>query len=118
RATAMLIGPGFGTEDTTREFIENLLAGKSGIKKSSSSIGFVHSAGDEKKDEENRSLPPLVVDADGLRLLSQIKEWQSKLPAVSILTPHPGEMSALTGLPKEEIQEDRQAIASKFAKDW
>ncbi|MCC6300040.1 MAG: NAD(P)H-hydrate dehydratase [Anaerolineales bacterium] len=117
RATAMLIGPGFGTEDTTREFIENLLTGKAALKKSLASIGFVHAEAG-KKDEENRSLPPLVIDADGLRLLSQIKEWKSKLPALSILTPHPGEMSALTGLSKEEIQEDRQAIASKFAKEW
>ncbi|HSB01232.1 MAG TPA: NAD(P)H-hydrate epimerase, partial [Anaerolineales bacterium] len=28
RATALLIGPGFGTEDTTKDFIENLLKGK------------------------------------------------------------------------------------------
>jgi NAD(P)H-hydrate epimerase len=27
-------------------------------------------------------------------------------------------MSALTGLSKEEIQEDRQGIASRFAKEW
>ena len=64
------------------------------------------------------SLPPLVIDADGLRLLAQIKDWQTKLPAPAILTPHPGEMSALTGLSKEEIQEDRQSIASRFAKEW
>jgi len=29
RATALLIGPGLGTEDTTKEFIENLLKAKS-----------------------------------------------------------------------------------------
>lgn len=117
RATALLIGPGFGTEDTTKEFIENLLTGKAAVKRSAPRIGFVH-AEEEKKAGENGSLPPLVVDADGLRLLAQIKDWQSKLPAPAILTPHPGEMSALTGLSKEEIQEDRQSIASKFAKEW
>ena len=34
RATALLIGPGFGTEYTTKEFIENILSGKSVPKKS------------------------------------------------------------------------------------
>src|SRR6266498_1576147 len=33
RATALLIGPGFGTEDTTKEFIENLLKGRASQKK-------------------------------------------------------------------------------------
>lgn len=40
------------------------------------------------------------------------------LPPGSILTPHPGEMSALTGLTKDEIQFDRQNIASRFAASW
>jgi len=35
-----------------------------------------------------------------------------------VLTPHPGEMSVLTGLSKDEIQSDREAIAGKFAKQW
>jgi len=82
-----------------------------------SAIGFVHEESDSKEAEKN-SLPPTVVDADGLRLLAQIKDWHAKLPAPAILTPHPGEMSALTGLSKEEIQEDRQTIAIKFAKEW
>ncbi len=117
RATALLIGPGLGTESATKEFIENLLAGKSTPAKRKPAIGFVHEERDSKEAEKN-SLPPMVVDADGLRLLAQIKDWQTKLPALSILTPHPGEMSALTGLSKEEIQEDRQAIANKFANEW
>ena len=33
RATALLIGPGFGMENTTREFIENLVEGKYTSKK-------------------------------------------------------------------------------------
>lgn len=111
----MLIGPGLGAESTTKEFIENLLTGKSMPKKSA--IGFVHGESESKEADKN-SLPPLVIDADGLRLLAQIKDWHTKLPAPAILTPHPGEMSALTELSKEEIQEDRQGIASKFAKEW
>jgi NAD(P)H-hydrate epimerase len=91
RSTALLVGPGFGMEETTRDFLAKLLEAK---------------------------LPPLVVDADGLKLLAQIPDWHKKLPALSVLTPHPGEMSVLTGLSKEEIQSDREAIALKYAKEW
>jgi len=117
RASALLIGPGFGMEGSTKEFVENILDGKYAAKKTAQSIGFVHSA-TEQKDEPEIKLPPMVVDADGLKLLAQVPDWHKKLPASSILTPHPGEMSVLTGLSKEEIQEDRQAIASKYAKEW
>jgi NAD(P)H-hydrate epimerase len=117
RATAMLIGPGLGTEETTKLFLENLLTGKALQKKSTARIGFVH--GEEKgKDDRNGTLPPLVIDADGLNLLAKIKDWHTSLPTHSILTPHPGEMSTLTGLSKEEIQENRQAVALKYAKEW
>src|SRR5215216_2292274 len=52
RASALLIGPGFGMENSTREFIENLLEGKYSVKKSSQRIGFVHQ--EAEKAEENR----------------------------------------------------------------
>jgi NAD(P)H-hydrate epimerase len=119
RATAVLIGPGFGTEDTTREFVEDLLTGKSASKRAGSRIGFVHEQGDAKQNQEADSeLPPLVFDADGLKLLAKINEWHKLLPSPAILTPHPGEMAILTGSSKEEIQRDRQATAVRFAKEW
>lgn len=117
RASALLIGPGFGTETTTKVFLEDLLAGKSAQKKAAARIGFIQEENSPRSEAEAK-LPPLVVDADGLKLLAQIKEWPSKLPALSILTPHPGEMAVLTGLTKEEIQEDRQAVALKYAREW
>ena len=117
RATALLIGPGLGTEDTTREFIADLLSARTAPKKSQGRIGFLPSEAQNLKDQSNHTLG-LVIDADGLRLLAKIKEWPSLLPGMAVLTPHPGEMSALTGLSVEEIQGDRQAIASRFAKDW
>ena len=40
------------------------------------------------------------------------------LPAPAVLTPHPGEMAALTGLSVEEIQEDRVSTAERFASEW
>lgn len=117
RATALLVGPGFGTEDTTKEFIENLLMRKSASKKASMGIGFLQNKG-EGKGELSSELPPVIFDADGLKLLAKIKDWHKLLPAPAVLTPHPGEMSALTGLSVEEIQRDRQTIAGKFAKEW
>jgi hydroxyethylthiazole kinase-like uncharacterized protein yjeF len=91
RATAFLIGPGLGDHLCTRMFIEDILP----------SIKV-----------------PMVLDADGLRHVSQIKDWYGKLSDTAVLTPHPGEMSALTGLPKDEIQKDRDEIAKKYAKEW
>ncbi|HEX2994715.1 MAG TPA: NAD(P)H-hydrate dehydratase, partial [Anaerolineales bacterium] len=117
RATALLVGPGFGTEDTTKEFIENLLKGKASARKPNARIGFVRQESD-KKEETNSQLPPMIFDADGLKLLAKITDWHKLLPASAILTPHPGEMSVLTGLSKEDIQADRQTIASKYAKEW
>ncbi|HEY9529402.1 MAG TPA: NAD(P)H-hydrate dehydratase, partial [Anaerolineales bacterium] len=117
RASALLVGPGFGTENSTKEFIENILEGKYSAKRAVQRIGFVHQES-EKKEENKSKLPPMVIDADGLKLLAQIKDWQKKLPAPAVLTPHPGEMSALTELSKDEIQENRLEVASKYAKEW
>lgn len=117
QASALLIGPGFGTETTTKVFLEDLLAGAK-QKKTSTRIGFVHEESTSKNEETENKFPPMVIDADGLKLLAQIKDWHTKLPAHSILTPHPGEMAVLTSLVKEEIQEDRQAVALKYAKEW
>jgi NAD(P)H-hydrate epimerase len=116
-ATALLIGPGLGLEDTTRDFIERLLTGKTGPKRSAGQMGFMPGQG-PKADEKNATLPPLVFDADGLKLLARLPEWPKLLPAGAILTPHPGEMAILTGISKEEIQTDRLATARKYAQSW
>ncbi len=91
RATAFLLGPGLGNFISTRKFVETVI----------STIKL-----------------PTVVDADGLRHLTQIPGWHKKLYAPAVLTPHLGEMSALTELSKEEIQSNRNEIASKYAKEW
>lgn len=117
RATALLIGPGFGMENTTREFIQNIVSGKSGQQKESSRIGFIQTE-TGKKQITKGELPPLVIDADGLKLIAGIADWYKLIPSPAVLTPHPGEMSVLTGLTTDQIQKDRQALASKFAKQW
>ena len=117
RATALLIGPGFGMEDTTQEFLSDLLLGESNPKKAAGRIGFLHEQ-EEKKENTVAHLPPMVIDADGLKLLAKIKDWHKLLPAPAVLTPHPGEMAVLTGLSIEDIQQDRTGTATKYAKKW
>lgn len=114
RVSALLIGPGFGLEDTTREFIAKLLEFEG--HKTRGPLGFALPSGDANGGVVE--LPQLIFDADGLKLLSEIPDWYQQLPPNSILTPHPGEMSILTGLSKEDIQADRLIIAERFAKEW
>lgn len=116
-ANALLIGCGLGTEDPTSEFIETILPFKSVLVKKSGRIGFIQ----EKEidtEKKNNQLPPLVFDADGLKLLARIPSWHEKIPKNSILTPHPGEMEVLTGVSKDTIQANRLSVVTHFAKEW
>lgn len=115
RVTAVLIGPGLGLEQTTTRFIQRILASTQAESKREG-LGFLGSA--RRKPHEIIGLPPCVIDADGLKHLVHLPDWFNKLPAESILTPHPGEMSVLTGLEIGEIQADRIEIARKFAVKW
>ncbi len=117
RASALLLGPGLGTEDATKSLLESVLKGKLNAGKSSVRIGFVH-AESEMKEGKTVILPPMVVDADGLKLIAKIDGWAKLLPAGAVLTPHPGEMAVLTGLEKDAIQADRLNIALKYAAEW
>lgn len=94
RSTALLVGPGFGLEQTTADFLKQLL------------------------EADKAHLPPLVVDADGLKLLSRLAGWAERLPAPAVLTPHPGEMSVLTGLSKDALQQDRLGMARRYSQEW
>ena len=49
---------------------------------------------------------PLIIDADGLNILSQNIEWLGLLPKHTILTPHPKELERLIG--KWESDEDKR----------
>ena len=88
---ALLVGPGLGPADS---FIDFLLA-------------------------NSQTLPPLIVDADGLNILSRKAEWAGKLPANSILTPHPGEMARLLNRPAADLKRaDRVEVAGQTAEEW
>jgi NAD(P)H-hydrate epimerase len=89
----MAIGPGMGTEEETGTLLEGLLS---------------------------ETTLPLVIDADGLNLLSKILNTKrpgllAKARAPLILTPHPGEMARLTGRPTAELLKDRLTTARSFA---
>jgi ADP-dependent NAD(P)H-hydrate dehydratase / NAD(P)H-hydrate epimerase len=58
---------------------------------------------------------PVVVDADGLNELSKNLGALAEARSPILLTPHPGEMSTLTGVPVQEIQADRLNAARGFA---
>ncbi len=96
RYSAALAGCGLGWSEGTTEFLRCLLdetgAGLSGL--------------------------PLLIDADGLNNLSEIGDWSSRIGGPVVLTPHPGEMSTLTGVPVARIQEDRWNMAREWAGHW
>jgi len=85
KKTVIAIGPGMGHHPETVRFIRRFV-------------------------EESKT--PMVVDADALNALGG-EEMQYQGPR--IFTPHPGEMSRLTGKSIVEIQKDRIGSARAFA---
>jgi NAD(P)H-hydrate epimerase len=111
KPTAILVGPGFGQADTTKKFVSSLIGGLNWGQLDEKQTGL-YTSGDLS------ALPGIVFDADGLKLLAGIPEWHIRLPSPSVLTPHPGEMSVLTGIPVKVIQSHRVGVAEKFARMW
>ena len=58
----------------------------------------------------------MVIDADGLNALAQEKEIISMLDSETVLTPHLGEMSRLTGTSIQTLALDAISAAEEFAK--
>lgn len=111
---ALLVGPGLGQEKPTAAFIEGLLGGHREAPRSS--IGFGLPA--LPQAAETPCLPPLVLDADALNLLARRPTLLSRLPAQSVLTPHPGEMARLLGSDVEAVNADRLGAALRAATSW
>ena len=99
RYSAIAVGSGLGWSIGTTKFLEGLLC-RSG--EGSDRVGAL----------------PTLVDADGLNNLSQLNDWQRRVGCPLVLTPHPGEMSTLTGLTVEQVQQDRVAVARDWAARW
>lgn len=86
KMTVLAMGPGLGQDDETVELVRRLYREVS---------------------------IPVVVDADALNALA------GNLPELSgqlrVLTPHPGEMSRLTGKTTKDVQANRLEVAQEFA---
>ncbi len=61
---------------------------------------------------------PLVIDADGINIISRNINVLKAAKVPIILTPHPGEMSRLTGMSVKQIQSDRIQTAVDFANEY
>jgi len=90
-ADVVVFGPGIGRDKDTVAFFRGLL---------------------EKLDK------PLVIDADGLNILADNPKLFKILPENTVLTPHPGEFSRLTGLSTTKIAADRIEIVRRMAEKW
>lgn len=88
---ALALGPGLGRDKETARLVKNLI---------------------------NRVKIPVVLDADGLNLISDNVDILKNKKASFVLTPHPGEMSRLTRMNLEDVQKNRIEVASKFAKKY
>ena len=94
---AILVGPGLGDAGS---FMGALLDGL-------------------REPSAGETVPPLVVDADGLNMLGAMTDWPSRLPANAILTPHPGEMARLAGMSLAAVRDaDRVELACDRATAW
>lgn len=85
---AVGIGPGIGTDPESQNALHDLL---------------------------KECKKPIVIDADGLNILSLNKSWYSLIPAGAILTPHPKEFERLAG--KTTNSFDRLTKQIEFSKE-
>jgi len=90
-ADAVLIGPGISTCRETAEFVRIIVG---------------------------RTEKPLIIDADAIKIIAGSKSLLRKSRARIILTPHPGEMSYLTGISVRDIQKKREETAKSFAAEY
>jgi hydroxyethylthiazole kinase-like uncharacterized protein yjeF len=86
KMSVLALGPGLGTEDETVRLVKKLY--------------------------EEAEIPA-VIDADGLNALAGSLPKTDK---IRVLTPHPGEMSRLTGKSTKEVQADRLGTAGQLAR--
>lgn len=90
KANVILIGPGLGNNNNVKDFVlEAVFNAKA----------------------------PMVLDADALNVIANDIGVLKMLKTQGVITPHPGEMSRLTGLPLSEILSDGLKIAVGFAKE-
>jgi NAD(P)H-hydrate epimerase len=94
RAQAIVLGPGMSTHPQTVNFVQEFVK------------------------ETLSKLPdtPCLIDADALNAIAKDPSCLSGSPHPFVLTPHPKELSRLTGIDTAEIQKDRIKAALEAAK--
>ncbi len=92
----LAIGPGISRNPETAEFVRAIVDG-----------------GD--KSSAARSIVNMVVDADALNAFEGAADKLNGSGRTVVITPHPGEMSRLTGRSIPEIQANRLEVARSFA---
>ncbi len=90
-ASAIAVGPGLGMSDEVSRFVKKLIT---------------------------EADVPFVIDADGLNAIADDPSILMGLKYMPIVTPHPGEMSRLTGLSVGEILADTVNVARDFAEKY
>ena len=58
---------------------------------------------------------PLLIDGDGITAIAQNSQILASRKSITILTPHMGEMSRLTGMVKAEIEKDKVSVLQTTA---
>lgn len=94
----LAIGPGISRNSETAEFVRAVVKRRDNSHFTNSSVN-------------------MVVDADGLNAFEGMAERLDGRGRTLVITPHPGEMSRLTGLSIPEIQSNRLEVARNFARD-
>jgi len=95
KASAIAIGTGLGTGAWSRALLQQALSAQSSFR------------------------IPLVIDADGLRLLAEKPAGTTGSKRNNwILTPHPGEAAQLLDCTVDEVQQDRFAAVAALQSKW
>jgi|GEM_PF-21767 len=111
----ILIGPGLGTDKLSEDVFKEVLktayyCGPDKTEKNTESEKMV-------KAEKNTK-PGIVIDADGLNILSRNKDLFEYIDENVILTPHIKEMSRLCGEDTDYIRKNIIDVAKKYSDLW
>lgn len=105
-ADVLVLGPGLGTVDLSKDMVEEVLNAVSEI-------------WDDKTEEKH---PLLIIDADGLNIISSMPHLKEKLKAVAgdvptVITPHPMEMSRLAECELPDVVKKPEYYAETISKE-
>lgn len=89
-ASVLVIGPGLTTETEIKNLVENLIT---------------------------KAATPIVLDADGINVISKNKEFLKKAKNKVVITPHPKELARLLNITLEEVLSNKLELAKNTASE-